>query len=376
MTNANTYKIARETLYTSTANAVSAKAARETLYTPSPPDARFSKIARETLWAGVGDPHVQPATIVREVLYNLITTSMIPSAGVREVLHAPSVSSRFGFIARETLYASEVLVYKIAREVLMDNTIRGAFSAQEAEDTMSGFMQQDNMGRLLASEVRFPDVLTATGRLLIRGYLNVQEDNDELCAIDWIHLPEWDRLIADARTHLPGVVTSALRAELMATLREFFDLTNIWTENYTLEVEAGRTTYYVRPHCQGVAIRLLALFDPLVADRRFNTNPFAFPVSMSQPGVIILGKTPRMSGNFTVTLVKTCDDPPDPEGNPSIPRYTLKRWYHVILSGLLGRMKMQGGKPYSDAQRAFAYLQEFRSACSTVRQNVTRMNVR
>ena len=65
------------------------------------------------------------------------------------------------------------------------------------------------------------------------------------------------RLVADTRTHLPGSITSAIKAEMFAAVREFFDFTNVWTEEITVPIVANDRSYTITAVANGTIIREL-----------------------------------------------------------------------------------------------------------------------
>lgn len=178
------------------------------------------------------------------------------------------------------------------------------------------------------------------------------------------------RLVADARTHLPGSITSAIQAELFAAAREFFEFTNVWTEEITVPIVANDRSYTIVAAADGVIIRLLSLFESTDIEKR----PVA-PCAMRVPGELILGITPSTAATWVALVSKTVVDPVDGDGYPTFSTWIMKKYGDVLLAGTLGRMFIQSGKPYSDNKKAEYYLKSFRSGKATARVEAVKANV-
>lgn len=181
---------------------------------------------------------------------------------------------------------------------------------------------------------------------------------------------ETTRLVADARTHLPGAITNAIQAELFAVAREFFDFTNVWTEEIDVPIVANTRSYTITPADDGTIIRLMTLFDSTDIDKK----PVA-PCSMSVPGVIVLGVTPASAATWVALVSKTVIDPVDGDGYPTLPAWVMTKYGDVLFAGVVGRMCSQNGKPYSDNKKAQYYLQLFRSGKAKARVETIKANV-
>jgi len=180
------------------------------------------------------------------------------------------------------------------------------------------------------------------------------------------------RLVADARTNLPGSLTTAIQAELFAAAREFFDFTNVWTEEITVPIVANDRSYTITPAVSGdgTIIRLLSLFESTDIDKR----PVA-PCSMEIPGYLILGITPSTAATWVALVSKTVVDPVDSDGYPVFTAWIMKKYGDVLLAGTLSKMFAHGGKPYTDNRKADFYMRVFRSGKSKARVEAAKANV-
>jgi len=178
------------------------------------------------------------------------------------------------------------------------------------------------------------------------------------------------RLVADARVNLPGSITSAIQAELFAAAREFFDATNVWTEEITVPVVANDRSYTLTPLADGTIIRLLTLFESTDIDKK----PVA-PCSMNIPGYLVLGVTPSTAATWVALVSKTVKDPVDSDGYPVLPSWVMLKYGDILLAGTLGKMFAHGGKPYTDNRKADFYMRVFRSGKSKARVEAIKANV-
>jgi len=178
------------------------------------------------------------------------------------------------------------------------------------------------------------------------------------------------RLVADARTHLPGSITSAIKAEMFAAVREFFDFTNVWTEEITVPIVANDRSYTITAVANGTIIRLLTLFESTDIDKK----PVA-PCSMNVPGELILGITPSVAATWVALVSKTVLDPVDADGYPNFASWIMKKYGDVLFAGTVGRMFSQNGKPYSDNKKAEYYLRVFRSGKAKARVEAVKANI-
>jgi hypothetical protein len=178
------------------------------------------------------------------------------------------------------------------------------------------------------------------------------------------------RLVADARTHLPGSITTAIQAELFAAARDFFDFTNVWTEEITVPIVANDRTYTLTPAADGTILRLMTLFESTDIDKK----PVA-PCSMDIPGELVLGITPSAAATWVARVSKTVLDPVDGDGYPVFTAWIMKKYGDVLLAGTLGGMFSQGGKPYSDNKKADFYMRVFRSGKAKARVEAVKANI-
>lgn len=181
---------------------------------------------------------------------------------------------------------------------------------------------------------------------------------------------EFQRLIDDARTQLPGSLVSAIRAELFACVKDFLDQTNVWYEKIDVPIVANTRTYTLTSPTQGRIIRLLNLYVSTDVDEK----PCS-PVRMDQPGVIILGQTPGASATWVAKVAKTVKDPVDADGNPDIPAWLVEKYWDCFAHGVYSGMHAQGGKPYSNPNMALFRRRQYLKLRNEARIDAIKGNV-
>ena len=190
---------------------------------------------------------------------------------------------------------------------------------------------------------------------------------------------EFERLLADARSNLPGAVIDSISAEMFAAIREFTDFTNAWYEEINVPIVAGTTSYTITPATtnEGRINRLLNLYDSADLDKR----PCA-AVRMDLPGVIVLQQQPSTAATWVAKVGKVICDQVDGSGvlipatSPLVPTWLVQKYWNAFLWGTLARMHMQGGKPYSNPQMGAFRAAQFNSEKTKARVDALVGNVR
>jgi hypothetical protein len=167
-----------------------------------------------------------------------------------------------------------------------------------------------------------------------------------------------DRILDNARIHLPSALDDALRLELFNVLDEFFRATSMWQEDVTFNVRPGVISYEIANFDPGQMIALMGI-----------VNGDLLPISgtMREPGTIIVLNDPSKRETYTATVALTVVDPTDRDGNPECPEWILQKYFADVLEGLLGRMMAQPAKPYSSERLAIYHTRKFRNVMANAR---------
>lgn len=179
-----------------------------------------------------------------------------------------------------------------------------------------------------------------------------------------------DRLMNNARNYLPGATDTAIQLELFNVLNEFFQDSNIWTEDIEFTVTAGDdpadTTYYIEAESVASINRLIGIVDS-------NDNPVGG--TMAVPGEIVLDNEPGQNDTYTATVALTVNDPTARDGYPEYPQWILNKYSLGLISGVVGRMMAQPAKPFTNAQLASFHYKQFRAAVSLASNEAQHKNV-
>ncbi len=185
---------------------------------------------------------------------------------------------------------------------------------------------------------------------------------------------DMNRLMDNARIHLPGALDSSLQYELFSVMNEFFQNSNIWYEDITFTANPTTNTYFEAPQdytyyivpTSGVINRLMYLR---------NSQGYPQAASMAIPGELILDHAPNATDTYTARVCLTVTDPTTREGYPEFPGWILNKYGNDILDGLIGRMMGQMAKPYSNNQLAMYHLKRFQGAVSQAKVEAMHRNV-
>jgi hypothetical protein len=186
----------------------------------------------------------------------------------------------------------------------------------------------------------------------------------------------WDRLYADIKIQIPGVTDAVMAQVVFSLFKDFCDKTNIWTEDVPIPVQPNVTSYSFTVANKGTPNRLLLLYDPAVQgpDKRWvSTN-----VQMMTPGVIEIGYSPSTATTWHAVVAKTPKEPTNAENYPDIGVdfvWVLDKYREALTFGILARLQMMPGKPYSNMQQARYNNQYYISERGKARTDAIKANV-
>jgi hypothetical protein len=174
------------------------------------------------------------------------------------------------------------------------------------------------------------------------------------------------RLMNNARIKLPGALDSTIQLEMFGALDDFFQASNIWTEDIAFAVTPPSDTYTIYPGNDGIINRLMSLV---------NSDGVMQQATMYTPGEIRLQFAPSQADTFTARVAKTVTDPTDNENFPVFPDWVVGKYGNDILDGVLGRMMGQIAKPYSSPSLAVFHLRKFQQTINKARAEAMHGNV-
>lgn len=174
------------------------------------------------------------------------------------------------------------------------------------------------------------------------------------------------RLLNMARAQLAGASEDALKATLWEVFFEFYDQSSSWLEDIQFAVTATSNNqppvldYAVTPN-EGRVVRLGG-----VVDANGSPQPALMPVA----GTIHLVNAPNQAQGqliFTATVVKNVSLPTDNTFLPVVSEDTLQLYPLALIDGLLGKMKIQPNRPYTDLKDGALKLASFQQGWITAK---------
>jgi len=174
------------------------------------------------------------------------------------------------------------------------------------------------------------------------------------------------RLMDNLRVRLPGALDATVQLEFFSVMNEFFQETNVWTEDIDIPVVAGLRDYILVPSGVAVINRLMGVVN---SDER--------PVGalMKTPGELHLMNSPNQAATYTAEVALTITDPVTREGYPEFPDWVLNKYGTDLLDGTLGRMMTQPAKPYSNERLSIFHMRRFETAKSKAKVEAQHRNV-
>jgi hypothetical protein len=188
----------------------------------------------------------------------------------------------------------------------------------------------------------------------------------------------WDRLYSDIKIQIPGVLDAVQAQVTFSLFKDFCDKTNIWWEDIPVPVVPDVLTYNFvpTPPNKGAINRLLLLYDPTVNDP--DKKWVQSGVSMLVPGTIVLAHAPSTAVTWHAIVAKTPLDPVDTQGYPDIDaefKWVLDKYREALTYGILARLQMMPGKPYTNAQMSNFNNRNYVSERGKARTDALKANV-
>lgn len=182
---------------------------------------------------------------------------------------------------------------------------------------------------------------------------------------------EYDRLVNNCMTHAPGALQGTVEAELVETLRDFLQQTNIWRGRYELAITPDSICYSIAPG-GGVAIkRLMNFFDSADLMKRW-----VWPAAMDTPGVITLGRAVSKAATWVADVsLYPVDSSNGSDCRRLVPGWILGDYFDAVFQGTVGRLQTQPLKPYSNMALGTGHLRMYHTAKARARADQAQRNV-
>jgi hypothetical protein len=152
------------------------------------------------------------------------------------------------------------------------------------------------------------------------------------------------------------------------TLNEWFQTTNMWYEDiqFTGVVNDASYIYVIEPSQPSAIVRLIGVVD---------NNQRTVAAVMDTLGQLQLVISPTEAVVYTARVALTINDPLDRENYPNAPDWVLNKYMNDLVDGVVGRLMMQVGKPYSNSQMGIWRTREFNKGVAMARVEAQRHNV-
>lgn len=186
--------------------------------------------------------------------------------------------------------------------------------------------------------------------------------------------PALDRLLDNLRISLPGAVDSDIARNLFSIYDDFFQWTNFWTQDLKFTTQPNVRDYTVAPTA-GVINRLMDVHPPR-SEINDGTDPpstigarngYSFPAGMQAPGCISLMLIPNVAQDLIAVVALTVADPLTKDGFPLLPNWMLIKFRDTFEHGVMGRMMLTTGKPWSSADGGKYHTGMYRSGRNMAR---------
>lgn len=213
------------------------------------------------------------------------------------------------------------------------------------------------------------------------------------------------RLQDRARIAAPGALDGVIRMETYDALKEFFGRTDAWLFELPVYISPTTNDYQVETCQQAIVQRLMALERPLAPPSGTQTPSYLSmcppqympvvqndvqPVESQNPlyrtrrvGVLLnagsrcpylrIDLNPNVNEMWVATLSLNICDPMDADGFAEPPDWVMEKWSGYIASGVISRLMLQPGKPYSSLPGAQYHGRKFNDGVGLARTEVRRM---
>lgn len=185
---------------------------------------------------------------------------------------------------------------------------------------------------------------------------------------------DMNRLMDNARIRLPGALDGTIQLELFSLLNDFFQNSNIWTEDIPISVSPTTENAYTNPDAYTYeAVPTLGVINRLLYVLDSDGNPVG--ASMAIPGFMLLDMSPASATTYIFRVALTVTDPTTRDGYPEFPAWVMNKYGNDILDGLLARMMSQPAKPYSAQTLAMYHAKRWQQAVSQAKVEAQHKNI-
>jgi hypothetical protein len=214
------------------------------------------------------------------------------------------------------------------------------------------------------------------------------------------------RLQDRARIAAPGALDGMIRLEVYDALKEFFARTDAWLFELPVYITPESNDYQIDTCQHAIVQRLMALgrprapvppsgpwppaYLPMRPPQFLQTSDGGGSSESQNPlfrthrvGVLLnagvkcpilrIDLNPNVSETWIATLSLNISDPMDKDGFAEPPDWVMEKWNSYIASGVISRLMLQPGKPYSSLPGSQYHGRKFNEGVGLARTEVRRM---
>lgn len=215
------------------------------------------------------------------------------------------------------------------------------------------------------------------------------------------------RLQDKARVAAPGALDGSIRMELYDTLKEFFQRTDTWLLELPIFIDPSTNDYQLETGQNVIIQRLMSIERPsnpatlipgvqppyapmcppqYLAAAESGQGPSSEaqnPLFRSPRSAILLNAgaqcpilriyhNPMSNETWMATVSLNICDPLDADGFATPPDWILENWMNYLSSGVICRLMLQPGKPYSSLPGAQYHGRKFNEGVGLARTAIRR----
>lgn len=210
------------------------------------------------------------------------------------------------------------------------------------------------------------------------------------------------RIVDTARITCAGALDGIIRLETFNTFKEFFNRTNAWLFQLPVYIVPTANDYVIDTTQNAIVSRLMYLGRPdnqpftapiyapgcppqfILASSTGSVESFRPDLMTSQWGILLnaglrqpvlrIYTNPQVNETWLATLALNVTDPTDPDGLPDgPPDWVVEKYYDILSHGVISKLMVQAGKPYSSPQGAEYHGRKFNQGVGTARSEVRNM---
>jgi hypothetical protein len=157
----------------------------------------------------------------------------------------------------------------------------------------------------------------------------------------------YQRLIDNIKTHVPGVIDNNVEPELFEIARDFCQNTNCYKNIEIITVSSATNDYTLNPLASAQIKRITGIAD-VTNTTQPPYRPVQWPHGLVMPVTLRLYQQLSNTYSWRVEYAMYPVDPVDANDDPVMPSWILDNYQDAFLWGVRARLHMQSAKPYSN----------------------------